>query len=64
MEPAGWYSENIFSVASELADDEEGQQIILDELSKRGLDFSCTPMPTSAEKLDMFKEDTVESAAH
>lgn len=46
-QPEGWYSENIFTVASELVDDEDGQKIILAALSEMGIEFSCERMPTS-----------------
>lgn len=37
--PEGWYSENIRDVAQELMSDEQGQALLLEQLTKRGIPF-------------------------
>lgn len=37
--PEGWYSQNIMSVASELADDLEGQRYLLGAVLENGIHF-------------------------
>lgn len=51
VEPEGWYSENIFTVANELLEDREGQQLLIKSLSDKGITFDCQRLPFGAEKL-------------
>lgn len=43
--PEGWYSETVFTAAGELMRDEEGRNILLKELEKRGVAFTCGRIP-------------------
>ena len=43
--PEGWYSEAVFAAAGELMGDEEGRNILLKELEKRGVPFACDRIP-------------------
>ena len=43
--PEGWYSENIFDVAQELQHDIDGQQILIEALKGKGIEFKTTPLP-------------------
>lgn len=43
--PEGWYSEAVFTAASELMGNEEGRNILLKELEKRGVPFTCGRIP-------------------
>lgn len=41
--PEGWYKENITDIAQELMNDEEGQQVLIDALRKKGIEFKHVP---------------------
>lgn len=43
--PEGWYSEAVFTAASELMGNEEGRNILQKELEKRGVPFTCGRIP-------------------
>lgn len=42
--PEGWYSENAHTVAQELMEDVEGQQILLNALKEKGVEFKAMPL--------------------
>lgn len=45
-DPEGWYSENLMSIAQELAEDNEGQELILREFQeKTGRPYVEHPFP-------------------
>lgn len=41
--PEGWYEEKITDIAQELMDDEKGQQILVEQLRKKGIEFKLVP---------------------
>lgn len=43
--PEGWYSEAVFTAASELMGNKEGRNILQKELEKRGVPFTCGRIP-------------------
>lgn len=45
--PEGWYSEAVMSAAQELLDAPKGQQLLLEQLKKKGIEFDCEPAQSS-----------------
>lgn len=44
----GWYSEKLSCVAQTLANEQAGQQMLVEALRKKGVTFSCEPLPKSS----------------